>query len=183
MQAIPKATTRGREGFTLLEISIVVALIGLLAAMALPSFLKARQETRLTVMVNDIRVINDAFNMYAMDHNGFPIGSGFVPQPVSNYLSNARWSRPTAFGGHWLYYDASDPNMFSYFQTRLLVVDDFRIQPGQNPLAAPEHWLAIDEAIDDGDLTTGTFKFVNGVQMQYSVENKPWPATAWINGT
>ena len=171
------APARRRAGFTLLEISIVVALIGLLSAMALPSFMKARQESKISVMVNDIRIIHDAFQMYAMDNNGYPQGHGFVPAPVTNYLSNARWAKPTALGGHWLYYDVSDPIAWSYFQTRLLVVDDFRIDPGQHPIAQGDQWRAIDAIVDDGDLATGMFKLIGDVQMQYSLEEKSWPVT------
>jgi len=161
----------------------VVALIGLLSAMALPSFMKARQESKISVMVNDIRVIHDSFQMYAMDNNGFPAGYGFVPAPVTNYLSNAKWSKPTALGGHWLYYDVSDPISWSYFQTRLLVVDDFRVDPGNNPLAKAVNWVDVDAVVDDGDLATGMFKLINGVQMQYSLEEKVWPVagTATLN--
>ena len=66
----------GTGGFTLVEILIVVGIIGLLCAIAIPSMVKARQESRISRMMNDIRIVHDAFNMYAMEHGDFP--SGFV---------------------------------------------------------------------------------------------------------
>jgi prepilin-type N-terminal cleavage/methylation domain-containing protein len=153
---------RSREGFTLLEMAIVVSLIGMIAAMSLPSMMKARKDSRLQVMVNDFRVIQDAMNMYAMDNGGFPTAYGSVPQPLANYLKNARWTKPTALGGRWQY--------FSVWHTYLLVIDDWNINRGQNPLAKSDDWLEVDRKIDDGDLTTGTFRLVSGMQVQYIID-------------
>jgi hypothetical protein len=143
----------------------VAAIIGLMTVMALPSFMKSRRQSKIRVMVNEFRVIHDALNMYAMDNNGFPTGFILenVPQPVSTYLAHARWQRPTALGGRWLYAEI--------WNTHLLVIDDFNVDPGKSPLAPIADWLEIDQAIDDGDLSTGGFRLVGNVQIQYSVDN------------
>ena len=49
-----------RKGFTLVEIMIVVAIIALLAAIAIPSFMKSRQDSRRTACVNNLRLIDHA---------------------------------------------------------------------------------------------------------------------------
>lgn len=61
-----------RQGFTLVEIMIVVAIIGLLAAIAMPSFAKARRNAQVAAQMNDLRILEDAFQLYAMENKGFP---------------------------------------------------------------------------------------------------------------
>jgi prepilin-type N-terminal cleavage/methylation domain-containing protein len=61
---------RKKQGFTLVEIMIVVAIIGLLAAIAIPSFLKARESARRTACINNLRNIDGAKDQYALEFGG-----------------------------------------------------------------------------------------------------------------
>jgi general secretion pathway protein G len=56
-----------RQAFTLVEIMIVVALIGLLAALAVPTFIKARKQSQGKRVVNDARIIDAAIDAWAME--------------------------------------------------------------------------------------------------------------------
>jgi type IV pilus assembly protein PilA len=58
-----------REGFSLLEIMIVVALIGMLATLAMPAFIKVRKQSQGKRIVNDARVIDAAIDAWAMENN------------------------------------------------------------------------------------------------------------------
>ncbi|MBS0660059.1 MAG: prepilin-type N-terminal cleavage/methylation domain-containing protein [Verrucomicrobia bacterium] len=58
-----------RSGFTLVEIMIVVAIIALLAAIAVPGFLRARKRAQGTTMKNDLRLIDAAKDQYAIEFN------------------------------------------------------------------------------------------------------------------
>jgi len=51
---------------------IVVAIICLLALLALPAFLRARQRTQNTKFINSLRVAIAAFDTYATEHNSYP---------------------------------------------------------------------------------------------------------------
>ena len=57
----------GQEAFTLVEIMIVVAIIGLLAALMIPSFIKNRKQSQGRRIVNDVRQIDAAINAWAME--------------------------------------------------------------------------------------------------------------------
>jgi prepilin-type N-terminal cleavage/methylation domain-containing protein len=57
-----------RGGFTLVEIMIVVAIIALLAAIAVPGFLRARKRSQATAILNDARVIGGAIDQYAIEN-------------------------------------------------------------------------------------------------------------------
>jgi prepilin-type N-terminal cleavage/methylation domain-containing protein len=58
-----------RKGFTLVEIMIVVAIIALLAAIAVPSFLRARKRSQASRILNDLRMIDSAIDQYAIENN------------------------------------------------------------------------------------------------------------------
>src|SRR6202045_3373929 len=56
-------------GFTLVEIMIVVAIIALLAAIAVPGFLRARKRSQASRILNDLRMIDSAADQYAVETN------------------------------------------------------------------------------------------------------------------
>ena len=56
-------------GFTLVEIMIVVAIIALLAAIAVPGFLRARKRSQASRIINDLRLIDAAVDQYAIETN------------------------------------------------------------------------------------------------------------------
>lgn len=64
-----KKSNKLRAGFTLVEIMIVVAIIALLAAIAVPGFLRARKRSQASRVVNDLRLIDAAVDQYAIENN------------------------------------------------------------------------------------------------------------------
>jgi prepilin-type N-terminal cleavage/methylation domain-containing protein len=74
-----------RGGFTLVEIMIVVAIIALLAAIAVPGFLRARKRSQASRVINDLRLIDSAVDQYAIENNK-STGFAVPPSEWSKYL-------------------------------------------------------------------------------------------------
>jgi general secretion pathway protein G len=58
------------RGFTLIEIMIVIAIIGCLSAIALPNYLRYKNEARIVAAVTDIRMIEKQITLFVFDNNG-----------------------------------------------------------------------------------------------------------------
>ena len=74
-----------RAGFTLVEIMIVVAIIALLAAIAVPGFLRARKRSQASRIINDLRLIDSAVDQYAIETNKSS-GNAVAITDWTNYL-------------------------------------------------------------------------------------------------
>jgi prepilin-type N-terminal cleavage/methylation domain-containing protein len=80
-----KLLARKRAGFTLVEIMIVVAIIALLAAIAVPGFLRARKRSQASKILNDLRLIDAAVDQYAIETSR-STGSTVNVSDWTNYL-------------------------------------------------------------------------------------------------
>lgn len=80
-------TIRSKKGFTLVEIMIVVVIIGLLAAMAIPAFQKVRRDSIRKTVVNDARLVMNAAQQYFMDKVVTTVDSSvLVGTAETNYI-------------------------------------------------------------------------------------------------
>jgi prepilin-type N-terminal cleavage/methylation domain-containing protein len=80
-----KINTSRKAGFTLVEIMIVVAIIGLLAAIAIPNFVRARQTSQTNACINNLRQIDGAKQQWALEFNQ-PAGATPSEDDISRYL-------------------------------------------------------------------------------------------------
>ena len=74
-----KISSSRKAGFTLVEIMIVVAIIGLLAAIAIPNFVRARTTAQANACINNLRQIDGAKQQWALETKAGPTAS---PQPT-----------------------------------------------------------------------------------------------------
>ncbi|QHC95064.1 MULTISPECIES: type II secretion system major pseudopilin GspG [unclassified Pseudomonas] len=102
------AGRRGQQGFTLIEIMVVVVILGILAAMVVPKVLDRPDQARATAAKQDIAGLMQALKLYRLDHGNYPtLNQGLkvlVERPAdaknSNWrsylerLPNDPWGRP-----------------------------------------------------------------------------------------
>jgi prepilin-type N-terminal cleavage/methylation domain-containing protein len=137
------------SGFTLVEIMIVVVIIGLLAALAIPAFQRVQRASQNARVINDFRVFSQAFEIYNSQNGAWPnnAGAGVVPSaPVTmaGDFKVASWQAVTVVGGRWNW----DNNLSSGGNAGICI-SSFTCTDAQLE--------EIDAKIDDGDLTTGNF--------------------------
>lgn len=70
------------EGFTLIELLIVVAIIGILAAIAVPNFLNAQTKARIARVYADIDAQGIALEQYRLDNNNYPPSNWYNPRLI-----------------------------------------------------------------------------------------------------
>jgi len=80
-----KHKTSRKGGFTLVEIMIVVAIIGLLAAIAIPNFVKARTTSQMNACINNLRQMDGATQEWALETKQ-PAGASVVQSQITPYI-------------------------------------------------------------------------------------------------
>lgn len=92
------------RAFTLIELLIVVAIIAILAAIAVPNFLEAQTRAKVARSVSDMRTIDTSIQAYTVDYNNEPAVDGTASPPAGAYSSwwgfvSHRLTTPVAYIG------------------------------------------------------------------------------------
>ncbi len=144
---------RQRSGFTLLEIMLVVAIIGLLVVLAIPAFMKHRMRVEDVAFMDQQRVLMASLERLAITEGNYPPDSpvAIMPAKLSEYIPrNIHWERKTPIGGYWDWdYENNHPSA-AYGVYAGLVVN----APNRTTLQMKK----IDKRIDDGSIVTGNFR-------------------------
>jgi general secretion pathway protein G len=96
----PTGKEAEHSGFTLIEILIVVAIIGILAAIAIPNFLMAQTRAKVAAAKADMASITTALEAYAVDYNDYPPNDGVfntIPKQITtpiDFISTNRLIDP-----------------------------------------------------------------------------------------
>ncbi len=176
-----------RDAFTLVEVMVVVAIVGMLATLAIPAFRNANKQSKISRAKNDIRVLSDAFSLYAIEHGNYPLSDGQyvdanrdpAPADLSVYLGNSRWDQQTPLGGHYFYWNRHvyDDTINATRYVPFLMIDNTYVNyfGWENTPLEPTDWFQqLDEDIDDGDLSTGQFQLISFSQALYTLDESTW---------
>lgn len=143
-------------GFTILELSVVVFIISVLAALAVPAIKKTVLEARSAAVVNDLRVFGGVLQSYAHERGDWPAGPaepGAFPPGMEGYLRTTNWENPTPIGG---LYTWSPHTIQQGERYRAAIVLSTL---GENKVSADRLQLTdLDRRLDDGNLDTGKLR-------------------------
>ncbi len=111
---------KSRRAFTLIELLIVVAIIGILAAIAVPNFLQAQIRAKVSRVQGDFKALATALEMYHLDNGRYISRQGNISWPYRfyplttpvAYVSNGRW--PDPFAPDWAVTPDGDPVNYCY---------------------------------------------------------------------
>lgn len=84
------------KAFTLIELLIVVAIIAILAAIAVPNFLEAQVRSKVSRAQADMRSTSTALEAYAVDWNRYPVGYMTIREAVNNGVAPPTANFPTS---------------------------------------------------------------------------------------
>ena len=138
--------TRTEEGFTLLELLVAVAIIGILAALAVPAYSVYKARANVASTAADLRGFASGFWAYTVDNEDFPDDTNLVlPPGMEIFIEPSVWNRGPAIGGQ---YNWEGPSFYPYAGISIM-------NPPSNDILR-----SLDKALDDGDLTRGRFRIV-----------------------
>ena len=153
-----------RVAFTIIEIAVVVTIIGILAALAIPAYKRGKDSAIIATLENDFRVFVQEFHTYELDFGTYPATQTAEAFPIGmeDRMSH-RWLEPSVIGGsyHWIYSGDDADDRYAYIEVTRNSSDLLRINRGR--------LIEIDEDLDDGNLETGKLRLID-LNIRFYVE-------------
>ncbi|HRG54497.1 MAG TPA: prepilin-type N-terminal cleavage/methylation domain-containing protein [Lacunisphaera sp.] len=164
--SITPLSRRRSRAFTLVEIMVVVVIIGLLAAAALPAYRLITIRSRATTVVNDLRTFSTVFITYSLQNGRYPDDGDpqVVPPQVAGQLPG-NFTQRTPIGGvyKWNFNVPAD----GVPAKAALIIQAESGNPIMDDLDQLE---AVDKQIDDGDLATGNLQLGSTNSLVFIIE-------------
>jgi prepilin-type N-terminal cleavage/methylation domain-containing protein len=162
----PSLLARRSRAFTLVEIMVVVVIIGLLAAAALPAYRLITLRSRAASVVNDLRTFSTVFIAYSIQNGRYPDdGTPQVvpPQVVGQLPSN--FTQVTPIGGvyKWNFDIPAD----GVPAKAAIIIQADSTHPILDDL---EQLQTVDKQIDDGNLSTGNLQLGSTNSLVFIIE-------------
>lgn len=136
----------GRRGFTLLELLIVVILLGILSAIAIPMFVDQSDSVGHAAFISSLKAMESSFQQYFALNLAYPrdVARGTRPSEMAEYFNTSTWTQETPIGGKWDY----EGNVLR-ITAGISVVDSGK---------SAEYMAEIDQKFDNGNLGSGRFR-------------------------
>lgn len=138
---------------------VVIAVIGILAAIAIPNYSNYRKRAKVADIVSDLKYFEKGFIAYALEEGDWPDDSHIVLPDVAvmqDFINPSIWGKTTSFGGT---YNWEGPDNYPYAGIAL-----YQSTASQDALEL------LDTTIDDGDLTQGKFRQTPNGRYTYILE-------------
>jgi prepilin-type N-terminal cleavage/methylation domain-containing protein len=156
---------RSSQGFTLVEIMVVVTVIGILATLSIPAFKAASLRARGTEFINDARVFSEAFHRYAQEKGAFPRNQrnrDRFPPNMEGYINEEDWRGGTPLGGRYSWDDFRRNRRFGHRGAIMVIRSSMKM----------DQLRQIDAWLDDGNTNTGIMQVRSaGTRVYYMLEH------------
>lgn len=160
------APSTAQRAFTLVELCVVVFIIGMLAAVALPTMKRLSQKARVTAVANDLRTFTTALQTYNLQNGRWPadVYPRVMPPVMAGALPTA-FTRKTPIGGYYDWDQNTAPNGFRTTAAITLITQGTERVSSDRALLT-----AIDQFLDDGNLRTGHVRLGSTNALVYIIE-------------
>jgi len=160
---------RGRRGFSLVEIMVVVLILSVLGMLAVPTVAKLQRRAKTATIMNDFRVFATAFETYAHEKGTWPAetAAGVCPPVMTSRVNVTAWTRTTPMGGKYNW-----ENSQNHFGTQIQAAIAISAAAGAPLPLDVNQLLDLERTIDAGSFNWlgGNFQLGTGLVPLYVIQ-------------